>query len=80
MVKKGLSKKDRKGWHCDKISVHLKKFAPFFYFTDNVELGIPHGLWTWRIPIPTCSQIYWVEGGGGQHPLQHFNLKHTKKV
>ncbi len=26
--KKGLGKKDKKGWHCDKILVHLKKFTP----------------------------------------------------
>jgi hypothetical protein len=26
--KKGLGKKDRKGWHCDKILVHLKEFGP----------------------------------------------------
>jgi hypothetical protein len=26
--KKGLGKKDRNGWHCDKILVHLKKFGP----------------------------------------------------
>jgi len=27
--RKGLGKKDRKGWHCDKILVHLKKIALF---------------------------------------------------
>jgi len=27
--KKGLGKKDKKGWCCDKILVHLKKFRPF---------------------------------------------------
>ncbi len=26
--KKGLGKKDRKGWCCDKILIHLKEFAP----------------------------------------------------
>jgi hypothetical protein len=26
--KKRLGKKDRKGWRCDKILAHLKKFAP----------------------------------------------------
>jgi hypothetical protein len=26
--KKWLGKKDKKGWHYDKILVHLKKFAP----------------------------------------------------
>ncbi len=31
--KKGLGKKDRKWWHCDKIFVHIKKFAPFRPFT-----------------------------------------------
>jgi hypothetical protein len=25
--KKGLGKKDRKGWHCDKILVHFKKLG-----------------------------------------------------
>jgi hypothetical protein len=44
MVKNGLGKKNKKRSRCDKILVHLKKFAPFFYFTNNVELGIPHGL------------------------------------
>jgi hypothetical protein len=36
-AKKGLGKKDKKGWHCDKILIHLKKFAPpltIFYFFD----------------------------------------------
>jgi hypothetical protein len=28
--KKGLGKKNRKGWHCDKNLVHLKKFEPTF--------------------------------------------------
>ncbi len=26
--KKEINKKDRKGWHCDKISIHLIKFGP----------------------------------------------------
>ncbi len=26
--KKKLDKKGRKGWHCDKILVHLKEFGP----------------------------------------------------
>ncbi len=26
--KKGLGKKDRKGWHHEKILVHLKEFGP----------------------------------------------------
>jgi hypothetical protein len=28
IVKKRLGKKDKKWWHCDKILVHLKEFAP----------------------------------------------------
>jgi hypothetical protein len=28
MIKKKLGTKDRKGWWCDKIFVHLKKFGP----------------------------------------------------
>jgi len=28
MIKKRLGKKERKGWCCDKILVHLKKFGP----------------------------------------------------
>ncbi len=34
--KKGLGKKDRKGWRCDKILVHLKKFTPVDYTIDFI--------------------------------------------
>jgi len=35
MGKKRLDKKDKKGWHCDKILVHLKKIGP------QLHLGKP---------------------------------------
>ncbi len=33
--KKGLGKKNRKGWRCDKILVHLKEFAPSIPLTST---------------------------------------------
>ncbi len=42
--KKRLRKKDRKGWHCDKILVHFKKFVPkyeAYSFLDGY-LGYHH--------------------------------------
>jgi hypothetical protein len=35
MVKKGWSKKDRKGWHYDKILVHLKEFGLYSVYMDK---------------------------------------------
>jgi hypothetical protein len=32
--RKGLGKKDRKWWHCDKILVHLKEFEPIVNFVE----------------------------------------------
>jgi hypothetical protein len=32
--KKGLGKKNRKWWCCDKILVHLKEFAPKYNMLD----------------------------------------------
>jgi hypothetical protein len=33
---RGLGKKDKKGWSCDKILVHLKKFGPLSYFIKTI--------------------------------------------
>ncbi len=33
--KKGLGKKNKKGWHCDNILVHLKKFKPSSFLSTS---------------------------------------------
>jgi hypothetical protein len=35
--KKGLGKKDKKKWHCDKILVHLKEFAPDNFLVSSLN-------------------------------------------
>jgi hypothetical protein len=45
--KKELGKKERKGWHCDKILVHLKEFAPI-----NVHDWLYFQTWpTWEMHL-----------------------------
>ncbi len=36
--KKGLGKKDKKGWRCDKILVHLKEFTPSYTRIQGLNL------------------------------------------
>jgi len=43
--KKGLGEEDIKGWHSDKILVHLKEFAPIFSKYKVLDL------WNWKIWI-----------------------------
>ncbi len=38
--KKGLGKKNRKGWHYNKILVHLKEFAPHDKESSSLKFSI----------------------------------------
>jgi hypothetical protein len=42
--KKGLGKKDKKRWCCDKILVHLKEFGPFIG-SSKVKSQMMMGWW-----------------------------------
>ncbi len=52
--KKGLSKKDRKGWWCDKILVHFKEFGPCSTH-EKVPLGVYLFIDTYKV---NTSQEY----------------------
>ncbi len=65
--KKGLGKKDRKGWCCDKIFVHFKKIGPFIG-SSKVKSHMMMGGWK-------HNQL---DQKSNQHAINHmaFTCKH----
>ncbi len=50
--KKWLGKKNPNGWHCDKILIHLKEFAPSNFWEFHILVGM-HTCYV-RITTKTC--------------------------
>ncbi len=75
--KKGLGKKDKKGWCCDKILVHLKEFAPKWL---NQSINIFSSYWPLCLPfhIPNFNTSWgngnWVHTPDKGHFYNYFTL------
>jgi hypothetical protein len=61
--KKGIGKKDKKRWHCDKILVHLKKIAPWCdkvmptWLMKNWKVCEKYSLWGFVVQGPYYPHI-----------------------